>query len=100
MGTGRPASRQPAFRSTRGRGPTFCRKIRGRPGGITSAEATRDDKILTARSKVNEYLRVLGDAGVVECVEESRGNTPSRWRLIGGMPEAGAAWLPTLEALQ
>ncbi len=66
---------------------------------FTSSEISSTDGVLKAKSKVNDYLRALADAGVVECVEASRGNKPSSWRVIGEPPEPGAAWLPTLDQL-
>lgn len=66
---------------------------------FTSTQALDEDGILTAKGKVNLYLRTLADAGVVECVEEHRGGKPNVWRVVGDVPKAGAAWLPTVAQL-
>jgi hypothetical protein len=33
-------------------------------------------------------------------VEKGKGQVPSQWQVIGEVPEAGAKWLPTVEAIQ
>lgn len=67
---------------------------------FSSTEALENDEILSSKSKVNDYLKHLAEAGVVECVEESKGAKPSQWQVIGPVPEPGAAWLPTVDALE
>lgn len=67
---------------------------------FTSTDALMNDNVLHSKGKVNEYLRALEGAGVVECAEEGRGNKPARWKVVGEVPEGGAMWLPTLEALR
>lgn len=64
-----------------------------------STRATKSDDILSSKGKVNEYLRALADAGVIECVQEHKGGKPNVWKFVGPVPEPGAAWLPTVEKL-
>jgi hypothetical protein len=63
---------------------------------FTSNDAL-DDPIVRTKSKVNEHLVRLADAGVAECIEAYRGSKPNVWKLIGEVPEGGASWLPTPE---
>jgi hypothetical protein len=66
---------------------------------FTSTKALEDDEILNSKGKVNEYLRALSDAGVVECVGDHKGSKPSEWQVVGPVPESGAAWLPTIDQI-
>jgi hypothetical protein len=52
---------------------------------------------ILSKGKVNEYLAVLAERGVTECMEESRGNKPSKWKVVGDIPSEGADWLPRAE---
>ncbi|MBX3402998.1 MAG: hypothetical protein KF699_06240 [Phycisphaeraceae bacterium] len=67
---------------------------------FTSANVVEGDGVITSKGKVNQYLRSLADAGVVECVEEGRGSKPHVWRVVGELPEGGADWLPTVDQLR
>jgi len=63
---------------------------------FTKREAAKHEK--GSRSSVYGWLGELGDAGVVELVEEGRGRMPARWKL-GDRPAdgEGAGTLPTLQ---
>lgn len=65
-----------------------------------SAEAANRDPMLNSKSKVNEHLRTLADAGVAECIEASKGSKPAKWKMTGDVPKEGALWLPTLDELR
>lgn len=67
---------------------------------FTSTEALGGDTVLSSKGKVNEYLRCLEGAGVVECVEEARGAKPTVWRVVGKVPSGGALWLPSIEQVK
>lgn len=67
---------------------------------FTSNDATSSDPVVKSRGKANEYLRTLADVGVVECVEQGRGNKATQWRIVGDVPEAGSDWLPTIEEIE
>jgi hypothetical protein len=67
---------------------------------FTPSDVLQEDQVLTSKGKVSEYLRALEGAGSVQCVEESRGNKPARWRVVGQVPIGGALWLPTVEAMR
>ena len=71
------------------------RLVRYKNTSFTTTEARRDDPIVSHKSKVCEYLNTLADAGVVEIVDEGRGNKPHTWRVIGEVPTGGSHWLPT-----
>jgi len=57
-------------------------------------------KTETRAQRVNEMMRPLRDAGIVEVVEESRGPRPAEWKLVrSDLPAAGSV-LPDAEALR
>lgn len=80
----------------------FGRRLAERYGQaeFTSTEAVTDDKVLTGKGKVNQYLGTLSDFGVAECVDPGKGSKPGRWKIVGEVPEGGAAWLPTVDQLR
>jgi hypothetical protein len=65
---------------------------------FTSEDVQAIDPVLNSRSKVNNYLRALGNAGVAQCIEAGKGPNPSRWRMVANAPMGGAIWLPTVDA--
>lgn len=67
---------------------------------FSSTRAERDDPVLCSRGKVNEYLRALAHAGVLEVVEDNKGSKPKTYRFIANVPESGVTWLPTVEQLE
>lgn len=67
---------------------------------FSSTQAERDDPVLGSRGKVNEYLRALAHAGVLEVVDDSKGSKPKTYRFISDVPESGVTWLPTVEQLE
>lgn len=67
---------------------------------FSSNQALNGDSYLHSKGRVNEYLKALTDTGAAECVEESRGNKPARWRLLGDEPVSSAEWLPTIQQLR
>lgn len=75
-------------------------KVRFGTEEFSSSEVLESEPVLHTKGKVNEYLKSLSDAGVVECVEPSKGAKPARWRVIGEVPDAGAIWLPTVDQLR
>lgn len=66
---------------------------------FTTSDAVRAESVVKSRGRIGEYLRSLTDAGAVELVEAGRGNKPAVWRFVGEIPEGGARWLPTVDAL-
>jgi hypothetical protein len=67
---------------------------------FTSTDTLSIGTSVRSRSKANEYLGSLQDAGVVECVADASGPKPARWRCIGEIPMGGALWLPALDAVE
>lgn len=66
---------------------------------FTTSDAVRAESVIKSRGRIGEYLRSLGDAGAVELVEAGKGNKPAVWRFVGEVPQGGARWLPTVDAL-
>ena len=79
----------------------FAKRLRASFGSdvFSSTDALQGDPVLDSKGKVNEYLNTLSSAGIVECVEASRGQKPARWKVVGEVPEAGGEWLPLVSAL-
>ncbi len=80
----------------------FGKRLRDRYGAdvFTSTDATNHDPMLNTKTKVNQHLGTLADAGAAVCVEASKGSKPAKWKMIGDVPKAGAVWLPTLDELR
>ncbi|CAG1770340.1 hypothetical protein BAC2_00977 [uncultured bacterium] len=64
---------------------------------FTTKGARQKDAALKSKSKVNEYLNALADAGFAEKIQESKGRTPASWKMLGDVPEGGADWLPSIQ---
>ena len=73
-----------------------ARRLHDRYGSddFTTSEASKDDAIVTSRSKVGDYLKELEGAGYVAVIEPSRGPKPTIWRMVSSPTESGAHWLP------
>ncbi|MBS0195444.1 MAG: hypothetical protein JSR77_01675 [Planctomycetes bacterium] len=65
-----------------------------------SNEAKAQDGVLNHKGKVNEYLGVLAEAGVVSCTDAPRGSKPARWQIVGDIPRSGTAQLPTVKEIE
>ncbi len=80
----------------------FGKRVRARYGDeeFSSTEAARNDDAVSTKSKANEYLKTLADAGIAEQTEPSRGAQPARWKMLSDVPDGGSQWLPTVDQLQ
>ncbi|CAG0989378.1 hypothetical protein PHYC_02202 [Phycisphaerales bacterium] len=79
----------------------FGKRMQVRFGGeqFTSTQALEADPVIKHKGKINQYLGSLADAGVSECVSESKGRQPATWKLVKDLPAAGATWLPSAEQI-
>ncbi len=73
---------------------------RWRSNEFTSTQALKGDPILGSKSKVNEHLHSLEEAGCAEIVEPHKGSQPATWQMLSEPPEPGARWLPEPEILR
>lgn len=61
---------------------------------FTTKDARQKDASLKSKSKVNEYLTALADAGLAERATEAKGPIPATWRMLGDATDGRATWLP------
>lgn len=67
---------------------------------FTAAQAAEQDSTIKVADVARRYLGVLATSGIVEVLEGGRGGKSNVYRVVKDVPEAGAAWLPTVEALR
>ena len=67
---------------------------------FTAAQAAEQDNTIKDPDVARRYLGVLATSGIVEVLEGGRGGKPNVYRILKDVPEPGAAWLPTVEALR